>query len=252
MPEWLHSRPKKSVKHCLEKMELAKEVNTKNVFRSEGLKMFTGTSSANPEKFYEVFLGNDLKIPSCQHFEWKRKLMPCKHILAVINEIKRGWNSLSSKYRDSVFLNTDYEVIGITNNEVTDSSVTIENQKVESPDTNYYEDSNGDDGNGISEFSQILTKTYPKRTRGTSCREQLQQIKSLMYLVSDKEPLENLHKQLNIILDELNRSTTTDFGLVINTPEIMKIKDHRQFKSEKINPQLEELVLQMKLAREPK
>ena len=41
-------------------------------------------------------------------------------------------------------------------------------------------------------------------------------MKPLTYLVSDEEPLENLHKQLNIILDELNRSTTTNFGLVMN------------------------------------
>ena len=66
--------------------------------------------------------------------------MPCKHILAIINEIKGSWNPISSKYRDSIFLNTDYKVIGITNNEVKDSSVTTENQKVDSPDTNYYED----------------------------------------------------------------------------------------------------------------
>ena len=65
IPEWLHNRPKKYVKHCLEKMELAKEVNTK----SEERQMFTVTSSANPEKFYEVFLGDDLRIPSCQCFE---------------------------------------------------------------------------------------------------------------------------------------------------------------------------------------
>ena len=84
-----------------------------------------------------------------------------------------------------------------------DSSVATENQKVELPDTNYYEDSN-DDGNGISEFSEIPTKRYPKRTKGAACRELLQQIKSLTYLVSDEEPLENPHKQFNIILDELN------------------------------------------------
>ena len=144
--------------------------------------------------------------------------MPYKHILAIINEIKRGWNSISSKNRDSVFLNTDYEVIDITNNEVKDSSVTTENQKVDSLVTNYYEDSNAD-GGGISKFSQIHTKRYPKWTKGATCRELLQQIKSLTYLVGDEEPLKNLHKQLNIILDELNRSTTMDFGLVINKPE---------------------------------
>ena len=70
-----------------------------------------------------------------------------------------------------------------------------------------------------SEFSQIPTKRYPKRTKGTACRELLQYSKSLTYLVSDEEPLENLHNQLNIILDELNRSATTDFGLAINKPD---------------------------------
>ena len=201
-----------------EKKELAKEVNPKNLFKSEELQTFTVTSSANPEKFYEVYLGDNLRIPSCQCFGWKRKLLPCKHILGIINEIKGGWNSISSKYRDSVFLNTDYKVIGITNNEVKDASVTTENQKIDLPDTNYSEDGN-EDGNGISEFSQIPTKRYSKRTKGAACRELLQQIKSLAYLVSDEEPLENLHKQLNIILDELNISTTTDFVFVINKPE---------------------------------
>ena len=149
-----------------------------------------------------------------------------KNLLAIINENEGSWSSISSKYRDSVFLNRDYEVIGITNNAVKYSSVTTENQKVDSPDANYYKDSN-EDGNGISEFSQISTKSYPKRKKGAANCELLQQIKSLTYLVSDENPLENLHKQLNIILDELNRSTTTDFSLMIHKIEKMKIKDHR-------------------------
>ena len=40
-------------------MELAKEVNTKSLFKSEELQKFTLTSSANLEKFHEVFLGDD-------------------------------------------------------------------------------------------------------------------------------------------------------------------------------------------------
>ena len=36
---------------------------------------------------------------------------------------------------------------------------------------------------------------------------------------SDEEPLQNLHKHLNIILDELNRPTTADFGLAVKKPE---------------------------------
>ena len=43
IPEWLHNRPKKYVKYYLEKMELAKEVNAKNLFKSEELQMFTVT-----------------------------------------------------------------------------------------------------------------------------------------------------------------------------------------------------------------
>ena len=63
--------------------------------------------------------------------------MPCEHILAIINETEGDWNSISSKERDSVFLDTDYEVIGITNSKVKGSSVTAEDQKVDFPNTNY-------------------------------------------------------------------------------------------------------------------
>ena len=45
-----------------------------------------------------------------------------------------------------------------------DSSVTTENQKVDSPDPNYYEDIKGD-GNGISEFSRIPTKNILNRQK---------------------------------------------------------------------------------------
>ena len=49
-----------------------------------------------------------------------------------------------------------------------------------------------------------------------------------MYSVSDEDPLKNLQKQLNIILDELYRSTTTDFGIVINKPEKKKKKNENK------------------------
>lgn len=70
IPEWLHDRPKKYVKYCLEKMELAKEVNINNLFKSE---RFTVTSSANPKKFKEIFLGDNLRIPSCHCFKKRKK-----------------------------------------------------------------------------------------------------------------------------------------------------------------------------------
>ena len=74
-----------------------------------------------------------------------------------------------------------------------DASVSTENQKINLPGINYSKDGNGD-GNGISELSQVSTKRYPKRTKGAACCELLQQIKSLTYLVSDEEPLENPQK----------------------------------------------------------
>ena len=70
IPEWLHNRPKKYVQHCLEKMELSKEVNINNLFKSE---RFTVTSSANPKKFKEIFLGDNLRIPSCHCFKKRKK-----------------------------------------------------------------------------------------------------------------------------------------------------------------------------------
>lgn len=82
MQEWFPNRPKKYVKDCLEKIELANEVNTNNLFNSEKLQTFTVTSSANPEKFYDVFLSDDLRIPFCQSFEWKKNFLPCKKFIS--------------------------------------------------------------------------------------------------------------------------------------------------------------------------
>ena len=127
--------------------------------------------------------------------------------------IGKGWICLRLKYKDSVFLNADYEVISITNSKLKDSSVNIERQKGELTDTNYYEHSN-EDVNGVSEFSQIPTKRDSKQTKRAACCRLLQQIKSLMYIVTDEETSENLQKQLDIIFDELDRLATTDFVLV--------------------------------------
>ena len=218
IPEWLHNRPKKYIKHCLEKLDLSAEISTSEIQKHDML-TYSVKSTTYPNKFYEVFLGDDLIIPSCQCPEWKKKLLPCKHLLAVTNMLEDGWNCLSKKYRDSVFLNTDLEVIGVTTNKEESEKIPEENTKV-----NHHSNDQDDFGqnleNNVQEYCEIPKKSYPSRSMGSYCREKLQEIKSLTYLVTDEEAFDRLKTQLNVALEDLKESVTTDAGLhVRNSPK---------------------------------
>ena len=69
-----------------------------------------------------------------------------------------------------------------------------------------------------------------------------------MYLVSDEEPLQNIHKPINIILDELKGSTMIDFDLVVSKSE--KNENKRSSHSYEKLPVPKQKKSSLKLARE--
>ena len=113
MPPWLHNKPKKYVKHCVEKAKLGQEIPMENV-KANG-EIFFVKSMTSKDVTYEVFFGDATSYPSCECFEWKKKQMPCKHMFAVMEHIhETSWESFSPKYKDSAFFKIDFEVIRLT------------------------------------------------------------------------------------------------------------------------------------------
>ena len=111
--EWdLLDKPKKYVKHCLERISKVEQIDSNDIQVIERNRLFKVESSSK-EIFHQLDLGNKCSFPTCTCHDWKKHLMPCKHFLALF-EHKTGisWNSLRDIYRKSPYFNIDYEVFG--------------------------------------------------------------------------------------------------------------------------------------------
>lgn len=118
--------------------------------------------------------------------DWRKTLLPCKHILSVIsgNVADISWKSLSSRYTLSPFFILDHEV-------VVSKEVTLEDNEMKNDFTEI----------NVVEAESVLLDSIPKkcvlnRSKASSCREILNQIKSLSFIVYDNDALDHLHETL--------------------------------------------------------
>ena len=113
LPSWLHDQPKKYIKHCSEKLTLAKEILKDQKITTEN-KKFAVPSVTSKDAKYNVFYRDKDSYPDWDCVKWKKKLMPCKHMFAVMENINGiSWDSFCPQYKNSVFFKIDFEAIGI-------------------------------------------------------------------------------------------------------------------------------------------
>ena len=108
-----------------------------------------------------------------------------------------GWESLPVTYKTSPYFNLDYSVINrkslIRNdNEKDDGLYTVIEDEVA--------------------IKEIPRKQYSKRTKTSNCREILNQIKSLTYLVNDVDTLDAMEDQLYIFVELLKNEAPKKEG----------------------------------------
>ena len=116
---WLHDKPQKFTKYCIERLTPADKIKVKNINQQKICdKYIFSLKSSTTSDVYLVDLGNGENLPSCTCIDWKKTLLPCKHMLAVITKWDgMSWLSISSKYRQSPFLILDNEAIYSNNNQ---------------------------------------------------------------------------------------------------------------------------------------
>ena len=188
-----------------------KKLDWLRIFSSEMIRIVPGneenktyevkSSKANNE-WYEVWFGDDCSLPWCTCHDWQKNLMPCKHMISIINNVEDiTWESFSSLYKASPFFQLDMEVIGLpAAHALKDNS--------DSNETNENNDANDN-------FDELPKQVNGKRTKASACRELLQQIKSLTYLVSDNASLVELESQLCEALRDLKTKVVADSGLAV-------------------------------------
>ena len=113
LPYWLRDNPQKFVKHCVERLTSAGSIKDEQVTLDESCEKTFLVKSSNVNDIFIVYLGNENSFPSCTCADWRKSLLPCKHMPSVV--IKgiqdASWGFLSQKYRSSPIFQLDKEVI---------------------------------------------------------------------------------------------------------------------------------------------
>ena len=86
LPEFLHNRPYPFTKYCIEKIELAKAIG-ENRIKCINDNDFTVKRVQGNGKEYKVVLTNNNGFPSCECADWKKNILPCRHMFAIFEKI---------------------------------------------------------------------------------------------------------------------------------------------------------------------
>ena len=99
--------------------------------------------------------------------------MLCKHMMAVMPSCKDiTWESLAPAYKNSKFLKIDVDVIKGDSSNGSKTTIAFQENKI---DDLHVVDNISDD------FDKIPMKYFPKMTKRASCRELLNELKSLLH-----------------------------------------------------------------------
>ena len=107
VPNFLHNRPKDLVHHILKRSQPA---YPDSLIRSSGNKLFIVRSELGDDE-YQVWLGSDTSLPSCQCFNYKVNKLPCKHLCAVVNLPEVGWESLGASFKNYPLYKLDNVIV---------------------------------------------------------------------------------------------------------------------------------------------
>ena len=211
IPRFLHDRPRFLVTHCLGRLTSSEDILFSNIDVKDGNKgVFSEISANSANEIYEVRFGDAQDMPRCSCNDWRGTFLPCKHFFAVMKKYRNwSWDNFPSQYKDSVFLILDSEVI--------QGTVRYSSSNPETQDTSdlYEEEPLEEEKSKKIEVKAIPKRVYPKRSAASSCRDLLQQIKSITYIVHDEDSLDNLYLDLQSALEKIRHQAPKEEGLIL-------------------------------------
>jgi hypothetical protein len=117
VPVFLWNRPKRFVRHCMQRLHQVDLYGNCIKHRCSGVFSVECGNVAHAVSISSPF-------PCCDCLDWRRSGMPCKHMLAVVTCADgMSWESLPESYRQFPMFTLDDNVDG---SQCTDSNVTLE------------------------------------------------------------------------------------------------------------------------------
>ena len=214
VPEYLHNRPKDMVSHSIEKITLAENIDATGIIMTGDGKFLVPSEMSSQEKRYEVWFGDDKKMPSCTCSNWHRSPYLCKHFFAVFKKFPIwNWNALSPVYRNSPFMTLDYFC-----NEMNSNQGLLTNSSQQQTTTKAEQVTEGNDDDRQQDDFDYATSIGPEkklsRVVGPACRELLDDIRRMTFLIEDQhDVIHQLREHLRNLHDEVHKALTRESGI---------------------------------------
>ena len=171
---------------------------------------------------YEVFMGDNNKLPYCTCLDWNKNRLPCKHFSAVFR-CGSDWECLCPKYRNNPLYRLD-DICFNKNNE--NQAVEIEEGEAEEErvDQGIAEAGvlEGVEEEVEEELEEVRSKDLPLRKKKKEtkfrkkCLSLTKRIQDRLYLVQDEKFLENFHSNLEDLFSTLEPHIPNEEGMVLH------------------------------------
>ena len=152
-----------------------------------------------------------MTMPQCTCEDWCKSLMPCKRMFGIMDHIEcASWLSFSEKYRESPFLRLDNTVVnkdGIANQPIDNSILKNDVEKSHVKKAKY---------------NELKKRIFIKKPKASTCRELLNQIRNLSFVVYNNYALDNLHDELVKLIEPLKYYPPKDESLILEKPNVVR------------------------------
>ena len=147
-------------------------------------------------QLYQVWLGSDTQLPTCQCIDYETKKLPCKRICAVVQQPGIGWESLGSRFNTHPLMSLDQEVTQSSHSR--DSQLCDDSLDHASSVTNDTLDITLVEGCS-SDKNKPFRQSLPCRKKSNIRMQCIQEVKSLrdeLYILTDKDVLNETLKKI--------------------------------------------------------
>ena len=237
IPEFLHNRPNYLIDHCMKRLVYAEDVRSIALV-DDSMGAFLVTSEMGKHNYHVYFRApHDTEIPCCECLDWQRNYLPCKHLLAIIQNKKFtswGWKNLPTAYKDSPFLTLDVDILFKPIDHILKR--VDDAQQVCGAESFHDQEKETEEADIKQTMTAVLPKpVFPKRTAITRCCDLLSRIKSLVHECTNSTSLASLEKSLQSALQEFENNSNTDSGLALTAPDAGKTSMKRKKRTSNIS-----------------
>ena len=165
---------------------------------------------------YQVWLGSDIQLPTCQCIDYRIKKLPCKHICAVVQQPSIGWESLGSRFNTHPLFTLDKEVTQVQQPEVTKSPGEVTDCPSTPSIPTIAESETVEEGLTVKNVK--ATVSLPCRKKSNIRGQCVQEVKSLhdeLYLITDRAVLSEVLKKIRDVRGHARNHRPKENGIAL-------------------------------------